>query len=164
MHINHNLEQINTFEPYLHEGVQHPKSIFKLWDRDEKAAIGIYQVVHEPVADGLIATGWSYKIKGNYAIATPTLIQEPEPTVEVPEKVSRAQGKHVLVLNNLWTVVIDYIESIEDETEKALTEIAFYDTHEWQRNSPSLSRCANAIGLSEEELDSLFIQASGLSL
>ena len=164
MHINQDLEQINTFEPYLHEGVQHPKSIFKLWDRDEKAAIGIYEVVHEPVPDGLIATEWSYKIEGNYALATPTLEQKPEPLVEVPEKVSRAQGKVALIMAGQWDSVVAYVEGIEDTTTKLLAETALCDTQEWTRDSPFLTECAEVIGMSKEDLDNLFIAAEQVKL
>lgn len=164
MHINQNLEQINTFEPYLHEGVQHPKSIFKLWSRDEKAAIGIYEVVHEPVPEGLIATEWSYKIVDNYALATPTLVQKPEPVVVVPEKVSRAQGKAALILAGHWDDVVAYVNSIGDPTTKLLAETALNDTQEWRRDSPFLIECADAIGLTEEDLDNLFVAAEQVKL
>ena len=79
-------------------------------------------------------------------------------------EVTRAQGKAALVSPGLWQGVLDYVESIEDTTEKELAEVALNDTTHWQRISPFLNSAAKSLGLSDEQLDDLFIQAEQIHL
>lgn len=85
----------------------------------------------------------------------------PEP-IPIPEAVSKAQGKAALIQAGLWQAVTDYVDSIEDPTEKALAEIALNDTQEWLRSSPLLNSMATALGLTGEDLDGLFIAAANI--
>lgn len=78
--------------------------------------------------------------------------------------VTRAQGKAALIRTGLWQGVRDFVESIEDETEKAVAEVALNDTTHWQRTSPFLKSAAQSLGLTEQQLDDLFIQASKIEL
>lgn len=48
--------------------------------------------------------------------------------------------------------------------ETALALVALNDTTHWQRTSPFLNAAATALGLTSEQLDDLFIQASGIEL
>ena len=80
------------------------------------------------------------------------------------EQVSRAQGKAALISCGLWPSVLSYIESIEDETQRALAEVTLNDTTHWQRSSPFLNAAATALGLSDSELDDLFIAAAQIQL
>lgn len=82
----------------------------------------------------------------------------------IPEQVTRAQGKAALIKDGLWSGVLDYVESITDQTEKALAEVALNDTTHWQRSSPFLNSAAKSLGLSDEQLDDLFIQAEQIHL
>jgi hypothetical protein len=77
---------------------------------------------------------------------------------------ARAQGKAVLIQMGLWQSVLDFIAQIEDPIQRALAEVALHDTQEWRRDSPFLSAAAAALGLSPEELDDLFVVASGVEL
>ena len=79
-------------------------------------------------------------------------------------EVTRAQGKAALISSGLWQGVLDYVESIEDTTEKELAEVALNDTTHWQRISPFLNSAAKSLGLSDEQLDDLFIQAEQIHL
>lgn len=81
-----------------------------------------------------------------------------------PLQVTRAQGKSALISAGLWQGVLDYVESIEDTTEKALAEVALNDTTHWQRSSTFLNSAAKSFGLSDEQLDDLFIQAEQIHL
>ena len=94
------------------------------------------------------------------------LLPEPAPvqTPSVPQSVSRAQGKLALIQAGLWPAVITFVEGITDPAQKAYAEAALYDTQEWRRDSPFLASAATALGLSEEQLDTLFITAKGLQL
>ena len=77
--------------------------------------------------------------------------------------ISRAQGKAALVLSGHWQTVLDFIASIPNATQKALTEIALHDTQEWRRDSEFISTVAAGIGLTEEQIDTLFASASDLT-
>lgn len=84
----------------------------------------------------------------------------PEPEPVIPQSVSMAQGKRALIRNGLWLPVVALIESIEDETEKLLAESALHDPQEYRRDSPFLTQAADQLGLTNEQLDQLFIEAS----
>ena len=94
------------------------------------------------------------------------LLPEPEPVQEpvIPQSVSRAQGKLALIGAGLWPAAIAFVNGITDPAQKAYAEVALNDTQEWRRDSPFLASAANALGLSEEQLDTLFITAGGLQL
>ena len=78
--------------------------------------------------------------------------------------VTRAQGKAALIRAGLWQGVVDFVNSISDPVEKAVAEVALNDTTHWQRTSPFLNEAANALGLTDEQLDQLFIEASKIEL
>lgn len=92
----------------------------------------------------------------------------PEPAdplpVVVPQAISRAQGKAVLIQQGLWAAVLAYVNAVEDPTEKALAEVALNDTQEWRRDSPFLTTAAAALGITEEQMDEMFVAASQVSL
>ena len=92
------------------------------------------------------------------------LLPEPVQTSAVPQSVSRAQGKLALIQAGLWPAAIAFVEGITDPVQKAYAEVALYDTQEWRRDSPFLASAATALGLGEEQLDTLFITAKGIQL
>lgn len=98
------------------------------------------------------------------------LVIESGPTVEsapinpIPQSVSRAQGKAVLIQMWLWNSVLSFVAAIPDPTERALAEVALHDTTTWQRNSPFLNASAAALGMSSEQMDALFVAAHGIEL
>lgn len=82
----------------------------------------------------------------------------------VPQSITRAQGKTVLIMNGLWDGVLQFVSAIPDPTERALAEVALHDTQEWRRESTFLTTAAAALGLSNEQLDALFVTASDINL
>lgn len=93
------------------------------------------------------------------------ILQDPPPAQPyVPQQVTIAQGKASLIMAGLWQDVLDAVEAIEDPVEKALAEVGLNDATHWERSSPMLNMLATALGLSEEDLDDLFIQASQIQL
>lgn len=87
--------------------------------------------------------------------------------IDIPSsvnQVSRAQGKAALIHAGLWQGLLDYVASIEDATEKALAEVALNDTVTWNRTSPFLNAASEALGLTQEQLDELFVTASEIEL
>lgn len=101
--------------------------------------------------------GWLELSEGEIAL----LAQQ---ALDAPLSVSRAQGKSALINRGLWPAILAYTESIEDDIQRALAEVALNDTTHWQRNSPFLNAAAVALGLSDEQLDELFVQASKIEL
>ena len=83
---------------------------------------------------------------------------------QIPQQVSRAQGKAVLIQMGLWPQVVAFVAAIPDETQRALAEVALNDTQFWQRNSPFLNQAATALGITQEQMDTLFSQASQVQL
>ena len=81
---------------------------------------------------------------------------EPEPPT-VPAVVSRAKGKVVLIQAGLWQSVLDYVAAIPDPAHRALAEVALHDTQEWSRDSPFMAAISSALGVTEEQMDQLFI-------
>ena len=86
------------------------------------------------------------------------------PAAPVPAQVSRAQGKAVLIQLGLWQQVLDFVAAIPDSTQRALAEVALHDTQNWQRSSPFLNQAADALGLTPEQMDELFIAADQVML
>lgn len=87
-----------------------------------------------------------------------------EPAVQVPQVVSRAQGKTALIQAGLWDQVVAFVNAIPDATQKALAEVALNDTTEWRRDSPFLTQAAVALGVTTEQMDALFVQAAEIRL
>ena len=81
----------------------------------------------------------------------------------VPQTVTRRQLKQALVLAGIPMSSIDYaISQIADETEKALITIYWNDSTEFERYHPKLVEFAQALQISEEQADQLFILANTL--
>lgn len=87
-------------------------------------------------------------------------VQEGVEVVNVPQSITRAQGKYTLISEGLWSNVLSYIDMIEDPTQKALAEVALNDTTVWYRDSPFLTLLASGLGLDDGRLDELFVAAS----
>ena len=86
------------------------------------------------------------------------------PPPVVPQQVTRAQGKVVLIQMGLWSQVVAYVDAIQDPLQKAIAEVAVYETLHWQRNSPFLNQAATALGITQEQMDQLFVQAAEVML
>ena len=84
--------------------------------------------------------------------------------VLVPQQITRAQGKAALIMQGLWGAVLDYVAAIQDPIQRALAEVALNDTLTWERSSPFLNAAAAGLGMTDEQLDELFIQAGGVAL
>ena len=99
-------------------------------------------------------------VKGTFnASAQP----EPQP-IPVQQQITRAQGKAALIMQGHWQAVLDYVASIQDPIQRALAEVAINDTLTWDRSSPFLNAATAGLGMTDEQLDALFIQASGIAL
>lgn len=86
----------------------------------------------------------------------------PDAPTPVPQVVSRAQGKMVLVQAGLWSAVEAAVAQLDGEA-AVMASIALNDTTEWRRDSPFLAQMADMVGISDR-LDELFIAASQIQI
>lgn len=105
---------------------------------------------------------------GSAAILTPEawaiLQAASQAQADAPKSVTRAQGKAALIQAGYWQGVLAFVASIEDETQRALAEVALHDKLEWQRSSPFLNAAAAGMGITAEQLDALFVAAREIQL
>lgn len=87
----------------------------------------------------------------------------PEPVKPVvPEKVTRRQAKQSLALAGLLDQVQPAIDAITDPLQRQLMQIEWDDSQVFERNRPSMIALATGLGLTSQQLDALFIEASKL--
>jgi len=88
----------------------------------------------------------------------------PEPYVPppppIPTTVTRFQARVALVQAGYFDTINTYIATLPQTDVKRL---AWEDAAEWERASPTLNFLANMLGLSDTDVDDLFILASGIS-
>lgn len=84
------------------------------------------------------------------------------PAPAVPQAVSRRQAKQALLLAGVLAQVQPAIDAIADPVSRAMVQIEWDDSQVFERNRPALIGLAMALGMSQEQLDQLFITASGL--
>lgn len=81
----------------------------------------------------------------------------------VPPVVSMAQARKALILGGITIASVDAaIAAIADDTERALAETDWQYATEVRRNSPLVQSLTPALGLSEQQVDDLFIAAASL--
>lgn len=108
-------------------------------------------------------TTWGNEQKELLGLCPPHL-DEGEASPYVPQKVSRAQAMYVMISQGIWSQAVAFVEAIEDPVEKELAEVALYHTQEYARDSPFLALAGDALGLTEEDIDNLFIAANQIKL
>lgn len=88
----------------------------------------------------------------------------PEPYVPppppIPSTVTRFQARVALVQAGHFDTIDTYIATLPKTDVKRL---AWEDAAEWERASPTLNFLANMLGLTDTDVDDLFILASGIS-
>ena len=80
----------------------------------------------------------------------------------VPQTVTRRQARQALLLAGLLDNVQPAIDSIEEPVQRSMAQIEWDDSQQFERKRPLLIALAAALGLGEEALDNLFIQAAQL--
>ena len=81
---------------------------------------------------------------------------------EVPHKVTRRQARQALLLAGKLALVQPAIDAIEDAQQRAMAQIEWEDSLEFDRNRPLLILLGHAIGLDDAGIDALFIAAGAL--
>jgi hypothetical protein len=82
--------------------------------------------------------------------------------VSVPQSVTRRQAKQALLINSKLSLVQPAIDAIADPSQKAMIQIEWDDSQEFQRTRQSVIAIGTAIGLSSAQMDDLFILAATL--
>ncbi|QPI65888.1 hypothetical protein [Vreelandella venusta] len=85
-----------------------------------------------------------------------------ESVLSVPESVSSRQGMEQLIRSGLDEQVDDAINGITDPVERKLVRNWLDKAGIWERYNPQLLAIGNALALSEQDVDCLFIQAARL--
>ncbi len=81
----------------------------------------------------------------------------PEPVMTVPQTVSRFQARAALYQAGLF----DQVETLMQNSETPmLARLAWQDAQEFKRQSPTVLAMASALGLTDEQIDELFITAA----
>lgn len=83
-------------------------------------------------------------------------------TVSVPKSVTMRQARAALILAGLHDTVYDAINAIEDDQDRALALNEWDRSQVVERNRELVIDLAAAIGLSEAQLDDLFIFAASI--
>lgn len=85
-----------------------------------------------------------------------------ESMMPVPESVTSRQGMEQLIRSGLDEQVDDAINGITDLVERKLARNWLDKASIWERKNPQLLAIGNALGLSQQDVDRLFIQAATL--
>ena len=80
----------------------------------------------------------------------------------IPESISKRQAKQQLLLEGKLGQVQEVIDSIPDETERMMAQLYWDESTEFERSHSTLTEICAALGLTEAELDMMFINASKL--
>ena len=80
----------------------------------------------------------------------------------IPESITKRQAKQQLLLEGKLGQVQEVIDSIPDETERIMAQLYWDESTEFERSHPTLVELGTALGLTEAELDMMFINASKL--
>lgn len=85
-----------------------------------------------------------------------------EQRARVPAKVTRRQALQALRIAGLRDLVQPAIDAIPDPLARDLAQIEWDESLEFERHRPLLIQLGNAIGLDDDGLDALFVQAAAL--
>lgn len=87
--------------------------------------------------------------------------QQPPTPVQIPQEVTMRQARLALLENGLLTNVQPAINSLP-EPDRTKAQIEWEYSNALQRSNPFVAVLGTALGLSSQDLDDLFIQASTL--
>ncbi len=106
----------------------------------------------KPTPDYDRTTQGAFFIDGEWTVVDST--EQPTP---VPQSVSRFQARAALHLAGL----LDQVEGLMvDPSAPTLARLAWADAQEFKRSSPTIASMAQALGLSDADVDALFISAA----
>jgi hypothetical protein len=96
------------------------------------------------------------------ALLTDETIADYVPVLNVPFKITRRQAKQQLLIAGLLSLVQPTIDAIPDQMQRDLANLYWSESNDFERNNPFLVTLAAAIGITEPQLDQLFIDGAQL--
>lgn len=134
---------------------------------DERLADwGVYRVakVEQPVYDHetqALEEGQPVQIDGVWSqVWNVRSLTTEELKSRVPRSITKRQARQELIEAGLIGAVEAAIDAIQDPTQKALMLSWWNDSQTYDRDNPELITMAASIGLTEKQLDSMFLSAS----
>jgi len=123
---------------------------------DDLAAHGLWRVAVEAVPEGQVASGWTLIDVAGAPVLRPTLVDRPPDPV--PRRVTNFQMRAALRGAGLFDQVQLFVEDLADPVALDAWEYA----NEVHRGGALVAAARAALGLSEEQLDALFVQAAAI--
>lgn len=118
-----------------------------------------WAAAHASALGGLAVLSDAASVGDDYSDGTFT---RPAPTEPVPAQVTRRQAKQALLLAGLLGNVQPAIDAIPDTTQRALAQLEWDESLNFERHRPILIALAGALGLDSDGLDDLFRTAATL--
>lgn len=81
----------------------------------------------------------------------------PPPIIIIPQSISRFQARAALLAAGLLSDVEAAVAAADP-----FAQLAWAEAQEWRRDSPTLLALAHGIGLTDAEIDDLFVQAAAI--
>lgn len=132
-------------------GISHPPEIETAWPVEELEALKLFiPAAAEPVPEGKVSTGVSVKRVDGVVRFAHDLIDEPPPGV--PDAISPLQARRALRAAGLKSWVDAYVATLSEEEQEAW-EYAV----EVRRNNAIIAAGAAVMGMTEQQIDNLFI-------
>lgn len=126
---------------------------------------GWHVMLSSPVAD--LA---QYEIQPDYPLPVFAGSDLPPPAPAVPPEVARWQAKLALMHQvdgqgvSLWDRLQQLRESLTDAGQQTMLDAAMNEVMNWRRSSPTVAWAAQQLGLTEQQVDDLFMVAAALEL
>ena len=83
--------------------------------------------------------------------------------VRIPERIQLWQFRVIMKLNNLWEPALQAAENLDEPNRTVVLEHMERGQHVY-RNSPTLKQFQQALNITDEQADQMFIEASNLKL
>jgi hypothetical protein len=102
------------------------------------------------------------KVEDENIIKAKELKSKLEKELLVPKNISPRQAREIIIRIGLFNTVETYINNIEDETERLIARNYWEYSEVFERNHPVLLTLVSALGITDEQLDNMFKEASKL--
>lgn len=108
------------------------------------------------VRDSTTISRFGFTLDDFASVSSPTLPEWSPAVVPITEQVTRLQARLALIDAGLWDAVTAYFA----DPARTPAELAFWeDAQTWYRNDPVIAAAGTALGLTPEQIDTLFIDA-----